>query len=92
MKKISLLLFLNYILLSYSQSVCLPNDVSTNPNSPINPIETNYINQFDWTTNSPYYNINSECTPNTFTTNPFQSNQLELLPLSLSKDMMPEDG
>ena len=48
-----------------------------------------YINNFDWTTVSPYYPINSQCNPDSFTLNPFQSNQSELLTLSLSKDMKP---
>ncbi|NHN25217.1 T9SS type A sorting domain-containing protein [Flavobacterium jejuense] len=92
MKKIYLLLLLNCFVSNYSQSVCEPNEISTDALSPVNPNQPDYINQFDWTTDNSYYNINSQCTPNTFTPNPFQSNQLELLPLSLSKDMMPEDG
>lgn len=92
MKKIYFLLFLNSFIISYSQSFCEPNYISTNPQNPSNPNQPDYANHFDWTTNSPYYAINSQCTPNSFTPNPFQSNQLELLPLSLSKDMQPEDG
>ncbi|UUC45543.1 T9SS type A sorting domain-containing protein [Flavobacterium cerinum] len=74
------------------QSFCPPNGISTNPGNPINPQQTNYLNYFDWTTTNPFYPINSQCNPNTFTPNPFQSNQLELLPLSLTKDMKPENG
>ncbi|VXC36460.1 conserved exported hypothetical protein [Flavobacterium sp. 9AF] len=92
MKKIYFLLVLNCFFFSYAQSICAPNGVSTNPQSPINPNEPTYLNHFDWTTTSAYYSINSQCTPNSFTPNPFQSNQSELLPLSLSKDMKPEDG
>lgn len=74
------------------EDFCDPNGVSTNPQSPMNPNDPAYLNHFDWTTTSPYYQINTTCSPNTSTPNPFQSNQLELLPLSLSKDMMPIDG
>lgn len=74
------------------ENFCDPNGVSTNPQSPMNPNDPAYLNHFDWTTTSPYYQINTTCSPNTSTPNPFQSNQLELLPLSLSKDMMPIDG
>lgn len=74
------------------ENFCDLNGVSTNPQSPINPNDPTYLNHFDWTTSSPYYQINSTCSPNTSTPNPFQSNQLELLPLSLSKDMKPIDG
>ena len=89
-------LFLSALLfqciICFSQSACDINQISTNPNSPENPLEPDYLNQFDWTTSNPNYQINSECNPNSFTTNPFESNQYELLPLSLSKDMQPEDG
>lgn len=74
------------------EDFCDPNGVSTNPQSPMNPNDPAYLNHFDWTTTSPYYQINTTCSPNTSTPNPFQSNQLELLPLSLSKDMLPIDG
>ncbi|THF51386.1 T9SS type A sorting domain-containing protein [Flavobacterium supellecticarium] len=85
-----LFLFVTKIILG--QSFCPPNGISTNPGNPINPQQTNYLNHFDWTTTNPFYPINSQCNPNAFTPNPFQSNQLELLPLSLTKDMKPENG
>ncbi|MEO4004583.1 T9SS type A sorting domain-containing protein [Flavobacterium sp. CAU 1735] len=85
-------LFLFVTKMILGQSFCPPNGISTNPGNPINPQQTNYLNHFDWTTTNPFYPINSQCNPNTFTPNPFQSNQLELLPLSLTKDMKPENG
>jgi hypothetical protein len=91
-KTIPLLIFLLITEFGISQSICPPNGITTDSANPTNPNQTNYLNHFDWTTDSPYYNINSQCNPNTFTSNPFQSNQLELLPLSLSKDMKPIDG
>ncbi|WP_300489221.1 T9SS type A sorting domain-containing protein [Flavobacterium sp.] len=75
-----------------AQSVCPPNGISTNPANPVNPLQTNYRNFFDWTTTNAVYPINSQCNPNSYTPNPFESNQLELLPLSLDKDMKPENG
>ncbi|WP_347065982.1 T9SS type A sorting domain-containing protein [Flavobacterium sp. WV_118_3] len=75
-----------------AQSFCPPNGISTNPANPVNPLQTNYRNFFDWTTTNAVYPINSQCNPNSYTPNPFESNQLELLPLSLDKDMKPENG
>lgn len=77
---------------SHSQSVCAPNGTTTNPANPVNPLQPSYVNNFDWTTNSSYYPINTTCTPLSYTVNPFESNQTELLPLSISKDMKPVDG
>ncbi len=92
MRKIYFLLVLLVSQLSISQSVCNPNGISTNPSSPVNPQDANYLNRFNWASTDANYPINSTCTPNSFTPNPFQSNQSELLPLSLIKDNKPVDG
>lgn len=93
MKKYFLALILLGLSFSgYSQSVCSTNNITTNPVAPTNPQSPQYLNHFDWTTNSSSYAMNSVCNPNGYTINPFQSNQLELLPLSISKDMQPSDG
>ncbi|SEQ21918.1 T9SS type A sorting domain-containing protein [Flavobacterium urocaniciphilum] len=90
MKKILLIILLCNT--AYSQSVCNPIGTTTNPNFPTNPQNQSFLNNFDWTTTSSSLNINTVCTPNSYTTNPFESNQTELLPLSLVKDNKPEDG
>ncbi|MFD2908388.1 T9SS type A sorting domain-containing protein [Flavobacterium ardleyense] len=91
MKKI-LFFFLCLSYFSHSQSVCDPNGVSTDPANPINPQNANFTNNFNWTTAESFLNINSTCMPNGFTSNPFMSNQTELLYLTISKDNKPEDG
>lgn len=78
--------------LLFAQSFCPPNGISTNPANPVNPQQSNYLNFFNWATTNPFYPINSFCNPNAATPNPFESNQLEMLPLSLNKDMKPENG
>lgn len=78
--------------LLFAQSFCPPNGISTNPANPVNPQQSNYLNFFNWAITSPFYPINSYCNPNSSTPNPFESNQMEMLPLSLNKDMKPENG
>lgn len=90
MKKI--LFFILIPIYTFAQSVCEPIGTTTNPNSPTNPQNQSFTNNFNWFTNNSYLDINSTCTPNGFTPNPFTTNQTELLPLSLSKDNKPEDG
>lgn len=91
-KHLLLLSFLFGTFIAQSQSYCPPNGGTTNPAGPANPQQPSYLNNFDWTTTSPYYSINSQCMPNAQTSNPFESSQAELLDLSIAKDMKPADG
>lgn len=92
MKKLSFLAIVILSHFSIAQSVCNPNGITTNPTAPVNVQQPSYLNYFNWATLNTNYAINSTCSPNTSTPNPFQSNQLELLPLSLTKDNKPVDG
>ncbi|WP_298224230.1 T9SS type A sorting domain-containing protein [Flavobacterium sp.] len=92
MKKFLMIAAFLVICSAHSQSFCAPNGVTTNPTSPVNPQQPTYLNNFNWTTSNQFYPINSTCIPNAFTLNPFESNQAEMLNLSIPKDMKPVDG
>ncbi|WP_306353876.1 T9SS type A sorting domain-containing protein [Flavobacterium sp. '19STA2R22 D10 B1'] len=89
--KITIIFFLVASIVK-AQGYCPPNGVSTNPLNPVNTLQPSYLNHFNWASGNSSYGINSYCNPNSFTPNPFESNQSELLFLSLNKDMKPEDG
>jgi hypothetical protein len=92
MKRLSVILFLFLFQTAFPQSYCPPNGITTNPANPINPQQPTYRNFFNWASTTPYYSINSSCIPSGSTTNPFQSGQTELLPLSVTQDNKPADG
>lgn len=74
------LLFFFALLFNSAFSQCLP-DVT----------DPNYVNYFNWEIGQTLP-INTFCQPNSTTINPFNSSQVELLPISLIQDFKKQDG
>jgi Secretion system C-terminal sorting domain len=86
-KAVFLLLFVSAI----SVGQCLLNGTITNPLNPKNPQFPNYLNHFDWE-NTTDFKYNTTAFRNTYTPNPFFSNQPLFQNIALLKDYKSENG
>jgi Secretion system C-terminal sorting domain len=87
MKKIVLLLL---FVSAIAVGQCV-NGTTTNPLAPTNPAFPNYLNHFNWE-NSPVFKYNVPVQPNSFTPNPFFSNQPEFQNIALQQDFKSVNG
>jgi Secretion system C-terminal sorting domain len=87
MKKIVLLLL---FVSAIAVGQCV-NGTTTNPLAPTNPAFPNYLNYFNWE-NSPVFKYNVPVQPNSFTPNPFFSNQPEFQNIALQQDFKSVNG
>ncbi len=77
----------------YSQSVCLPNGISTNPDNAYNNQTPTKINRFDWRKKRYAFNYYNLTIPMDSLLSPFYSSQnIQMSKLYKIKDMKPEDG
>lgn len=92
MKKILLLFSLYFILANTfaQEPPCTPEGISTDPNNPVNPIDPDFVNYFDWTTYM--YAVDEEWEDSGEMINPNEHHNAGVLNLFGEKDYYPEDG
>nr|WP_315258028.1 T9SS type A sorting domain-containing protein [uncultured Flavobacterium sp.] len=87
MKKLVLLMF---FIRAIAVGQCI-NGTTTNPIDPKNPAFPNYLNHFNWE-NSTTFKYNTTYQPNSYTPNPFLSNQSAFQDIALQQDYKAENG